>query len=225
MATHESSGAPHWHRSALAAALACIAAGATAAQTQHGAHEHGSAAIELAVEGSSVAVHFASPLYNLVGFEHAPRDEGDREAVAAARALLDDPANLVLLDAQASCTATAQDVHWDADAAEENDHGETGAHDDDEHEAHEEHEGAAHDDGHADHEDAAHDDDEHADVAVTMRFSCDHPDRLGALTVTAFESFERLSEVELRGIGPGGAVAATPSRSSPGVDLGGLLGR
>ena len=48
------------------------------------AHEHGPAEIELAVEGSDAVVNFASPLYNLVGFEHAPRDERDREASASA---------------------------------------------------------------------------------------------------------------------------------------------
>ncbi len=235
--------------------LACVAAGASAAETSHGAHEHGTAEIELAVDGSDVFVNFASPLYNLVGFERAPRDERDREAVAAARALLDDPANLVAIEAEAACTAVDSDVHWDAPAAEEeHEHGEAAAHDahddgdedaheghDDAHEGHDDaHEGhddahEGHDDGthegddhdaHGDHEDVAHEADEHhADVTVAIRYSCDHPERLGALAITAFASFERLAEVELRAVGPGGAVAETSSRGSPRVDLGGLFKR
>ena len=48
------------------------------------AHEHGTAEIELSVEGSDIVVNFPSLLYDLVGFEHAPRDERDCEASASA---------------------------------------------------------------------------------------------------------------------------------------------
>ena len=191
--------------------LVFAAVGATAAET-HDAHEHGAAEIELAVEGAEVVVNFASPLYNLVGFEHAPHDEADREAVAAARALLDDPANLAAFHADAGCMAVDTDVHWGAaDAAQEDEHDAHG----DEHDAHA--------DEHEAHEDEP--EEQHADVTVAIRYSCDQPDRLASLTVTAFESFERLEEVEVRGVGPGGAVAETPSRSSPEVDLRGLFER
>ena len=200
------------------------------------------AEVELAVEGSDVVVNFASPMYNLVGFEHAPRDEHDREAFASARALLYEGGNLVLLDADAACTAFEIDVHWDmmASAVEEEHHDDevdghdahddhADAHDDhaDEHEAHHDHadEHDAHDadeaDGHDDH-DAG---EQHADVTVAVRYTCEHANRLNALDITAFESFERLSEVELRAVGPGGAVAESLERGSPQVDLRGLFGR
>ena len=218
--------------------LACIASGAAAAESSHGAHEHGAAELELAVEGSNVVVNFASPMYNLVGFEHAPREEQDRDAVAAARALLDDVGNLVLLDAEAACTVVEVDIDWDMPSAveEEHDDDEHDAHDDhaDEHDDHADEHDAHHD--HADEHDAhdadeAHDHDDHdageqhADVTVEIRYTCEHADRLNALDVAAFESFERLSEVELRAVGPGGAVAEHPERDSPRVDLRGLVGR
>ncbi len=176
--------------------LACAAVGASAAES----HEHGSAELELAVEGSDVLMHFASPLHNLVGFEHAPRDDRDREAIAAARVLLDDPGNLVQLRADAGCAVVELDVDWDAPSEEEQEYGHGEAEDD-------------------------HDEEEHADVTVAIRYRCDHPDRLNALAITAFESFERLSEVELRAVGPGGAVAESPERGSPRVDLRSLFER
>ena len=202
---------------AYALVMAWATAGAAAAETSHGAHEHGTAAVDLVVEGSDVLVNFASPLYNLVGFEHAPRDDEDRDAIAVARALLEDPANLVLLRAEAACAVVELDVHWEVASAEEEAHdhdeaGEHGAHDDDDHG----------DDAH-DAEDAH--EEEHADVTVAIRYRCDHPDRLDALDITGFESFERLSEVELRAVGPGGAVAQSPERESPRVDLRGLFER
>lgn len=228
--------------------VTCAATGAAAAATSHGAHEHGTAEIELAVEGSDVVVNFASPLYNLVGFEHAPRDERDREAVAAARALLDDPGNLVRFQADAACTVVELDIHWDAPAADEEEHdhdeaaehdahgdhhaGEHEADDTNEHDAHEadDHEADAHDaEEHHDHDADEHDkhdaDEQHADVSVAIRYQCDHPDRLNTLDITAFASFERLSEVELRAVGPGGAVAESPERGTPRVDLSSLFGR
>ncbi|MDE0224576.1 MAG: DUF2796 domain-containing protein [Gammaproteobacteria bacterium] len=180
--------------------LACGTVGVTAAEITPEAHEHGMAEIELAVEGSDVQVNFASPVYNLVGFEHAPRDEEDREAVAVALALLGDPANLVLLHADAACTAVDIDVHWEAAFTEE-------------------------DEGHHDEEDGGEHGEQHADATVAVRYTCDHPDRLDSLDITAFESFERMSEVELRAVGPGGAVAESPERDSPRVDLSGLFER
>ena len=217
---------PRFCMAAPALALACAASGAAAAETSHGAHEHGTAELELAVEGSNVVVNFASPMYNLVGFEHAPRDEQDREAVAAARALLDDVGNLVLLDAEAACTVVGLDVHWDMPAAAEEEH------DDDEVDEHDAHE--SHADEHDAHDADAHDADDHddhdageqhADVTVEIRYACEHADRLNALDIAAFESFERLSEIELRAVGPGGAVAEHPESDSPRVDLRGLFGR
>ncbi|MCY3821306.1 MAG: DUF2796 domain-containing protein [Gammaproteobacteria bacterium] len=216
---------------AAALVLTCGTVGVTAAETSHGTHEHGTAEIELAVEGSNVVVNFVSPMYNLVGFERAPRDEQDREAVAAATVLLDDPGNLVLLQADAQCTVVELDIDWDAPSAEEEEHddeaAEHDAHEDrhaEEHHAHDADGDHAHEtDGDHDHDD--HDaDEQHVDVTLDIRYTCDHPDRLNSLDVMAFESFERLSEVEFRAVGPGGAVAESPERDSPRVDLRGLFG-
>ena len=243
---------PAFRVAATALALAYVASGAAAAETSHGTHEHGAAELELAVEGSDVVVNFASPMYNLVGFEYAPRDEQDRDAVAAARVLLDDPANLVLLQADAGCAVVELEIDWDVPSAEEEEHdhdaaAEHDAHDADEHDAHEhdahdadehdahdadghdadEHdadEHAAHDADEADHHDDHDTDEQHADVAVAVRYTCENPDRLNSLDITAFESFERLSEVELSAVGPGGAVSESREQDSPGVDLRGLFG-
>ena len=221
--------------------LSYVAAGTTAAETSHGAHEHGAAEIELALEGSDVLVNFASPLYNLVGFEHAPRDDRDREAVAAALAVLDDPGNLVLLHAGAACTVVESDIEWEMASTEEEEHehdeaaehdahgdhdaDDHDAHDADEHDAHETHDADEHHAHDADDHDEHDGEEGHADASVAIRYHCDNPDRLDALDITAFESLERLSEVEVRAVGPGGAVAESVERASPRVDLGGLFGR
>ena len=219
--------------------LTYVAAGTTGAETSHGAHEHGAAKVELVLEGSDVLVNFASPLYNLIGFEHAPRDDQDREAVASARAVLDDPGNLVLLQVGAACSVVELDIEWEMSSTEEEehehaevaehdahgDHDADDAHEAEEHDAHETHDADVHHAHDADDHDEHDGEEGHADASAAIRYHCDNPDRLNALDITAFESFERLSEVEVRAVGPGGAVAESVERTSPQVDLRGLFGR
>ena len=208
--------------------LTYVAAGTTGAETSHGAHEHGAAKVELVLEGSDVLVNFASPLYNLIGFEHAPRDDQDRQAVASARAVLDDPGNLVLLQVGAACSVVELDIEWEMSFSEEeeHEHGETPEHDvHGDHDANETHDADVHHAYDADDHDEHDGEEGHADASAAIRYHCDNPDRLNALDITAFESFERLSEVEVRAVGPGGAVAESVERTSPQVDLRGLFGR
>lgn len=44
----------------------------------HGAHQHGVAKLEVAVDGNSLAIHLESPLANLVGFEHVPAKDREK---------------------------------------------------------------------------------------------------------------------------------------------------
>lgn len=66
-------------------------------------HEHGSAQLNLALDGRSLELELASPAMNLVGFEHPPREANDRALVAAARAALEQPGALFGIPAAASC--------------------------------------------------------------------------------------------------------------------------
>lgn len=62
-------------------ALAALPAPAdTPHHHDHGAHRHGVAQLEVAVDGSTLSIHLESPLDNLLGFEHAPRTEAQRMA-------------------------------------------------------------------------------------------------------------------------------------------------
>lgn len=56
-----------------------------AAGHDHHAHVHGLAQLEVAVEGDELHIRLESPLENLLGFEHAPRDARERAAVAQMR--------------------------------------------------------------------------------------------------------------------------------------------
>ena len=120
---------------ALALALALVLPAALAADGEHrshGAHAHGLARLDLAVEGGLVLIGLESPAANIVGFEHAPATAEERAALDKALASLKDGARLFRLPADAECrlveatvetplagaaaAAVAEDAHADIDA-------------------------------------------------------------------------------------------------------------
>jgi Protein of unknown function (DUF2796) len=68
-----------------------------------GAHEHGNARLDIAVEARTVSLAFGTPLDNLVGFERAPRTAGERQRVDEALARLKDGDALWRFDPAAGC--------------------------------------------------------------------------------------------------------------------------
>lgn len=74
----------------LAGLLSLPLAGVASDQGHHvqGAHRHGVASLEVAVDGRILTIRLASPLDNIVGFEHAPKNEAQRIAGRQALAML-----------------------------------------------------------------------------------------------------------------------------------------
>ena len=69
------------------------------------AHVHGEATLTVAIDGQAVTLDFDSPLDNLVGFEHAPRTDKQKQAMADMAARLGEAGKLFVLDAAAGCEA------------------------------------------------------------------------------------------------------------------------
>jgi hypothetical protein len=68
------------------------------------AHEHGVARLDVAVDPGRVVLALDTPLDNLLGFEHAPRNDAERQKAEAALARLRDGAKLFRIDPAAGCT-------------------------------------------------------------------------------------------------------------------------
>ncbi|MGP1275757.1 MAG: ZrgA family zinc uptake protein [Caulobacterales bacterium] len=146
----------------LAALLAGTAiAPALAQEHEHrhaGTHVHGLAELAVAVnpDGTLVA-EMESPLYNLIGFERAPRDDAEYALVAAALAKLESDARPGF-NTEAGCVLSQTAIEGFPHASAQHGH--------EHHEAPADHEGDDHDhdhgheDGHAHHD--AHDHDEHS---------------------------------------------------------------
>jgi hypothetical protein len=70
----------------------------------HGAHAHGKGELELTVQGGSIEGIFRTPMDSLLGFEHQPKTEAQKTAVAALKNQLGTPAVIVLPNPQAQCS-------------------------------------------------------------------------------------------------------------------------
>jgi len=155
----------------VAVVLAGIVTNAPA-RAQHAPHEHGAAELRIVAEGSALIVEFASPLDNLVGFEHEPRTPAERKAMADAEAVLRNGAGLFQPSAAADCRL--KDVALDSPwlLGKRHDHG--------------------HDHAHAH---AAPASDGHAELVAAYRFECARPAALEELATGFFRAFPRLREL------------------------------
>ncbi len=85
--------------------MAVVLAAAAALPAFAGPHEHGIGALQVAVEGRTLAVELRLPAKDLIGFERAPRNDAERARIEQARAALAD-AKLFAPSAGAQCVPT-----------------------------------------------------------------------------------------------------------------------
>jgi len=74
------------------------------------AHVHGRAALQVSVDGNRLLLEFSSPLDNLVGFEHAPRNDKQTAAVRGMAERLHNPSALFMPTPQAACAPASVEL-------------------------------------------------------------------------------------------------------------------
>ena len=162
---------------------------------EHEAHEHGRGMLDIVAEGEELVVEFRIPAANVVGFEHAPRDDAEREAVRKAAETFRNPASVLVLPAEAECEVEETEAGIVGMGAEDHDeeHGHEGEdhdHDADDH-AKEEHD--EHDEHSADSDGEA-----HSELRATYHFHCHAPERLVRIEVRVFEHLLDAEEIDVR---------------------------
>ena len=233
-------------QSAIVLAGAILAGVAFAASEgehrEHEAHEHGRGMLDIVAEGEELVVEFRIPAANVVGFEHAPRDDAEHEAVRKAAETFRNPASVLVLPAEAECEIEEAEAGIVGMGAEDHDeeHGHEGedhGHDGDEHgkeehaeeegedhdhakEEHEE-EGEAHDHAKEEHEEhdersADSDGEAHSELRATYHFHCHAPERLVRIDVRVFEHLRDAEEIDVRVVT---ATAQTAMELHPGESV------
>jgi hypothetical protein len=155
-----------------------------------GAHEHGVASLNVALDGQTLELQLESPAMNLVGFEHAAKSDADKAKVAAAKAELEQPLSLFAL-AAGDCKATQVELQSPL-------FGDAGHHDHDHDHDHHEHQG------------------EHSEIHAHYRFDCARANDLKQLNLAElFKRFPATEKIQVQLIGPSGQQGVELTRAQP----------
>ena len=173
------------------AALFAVSSGIQAGEYRHhGVHEHGVANLNVAIEGNNVYIEFFSPAANIVGFEHHPRTQKQKDAVRAAVKKMQEGHALFILPAGSkSRLAKARvdtDIENHADHLSESEY----AHEGEEHHR----KGDNHDREHNDADDHA----RHSEFTAEYHFVCKKPNKLSQIDVQLFRVFPGIEYIEVQ---------------------------
>lgn len=206
---------PSKHALALVIGLSLAATANAEEYRQHEAHVHGHVEFNIAQDGKDLLIEITSPGADVVGFEHAPENAEQEQALKQAIAALKDTDKLFAINQQAKCVI--EDVHVShtlgQDSHEGHDHHDHEGHDHDKHDheghdhdkhehdhdhehkghdehAHDDHDGHEHHDheGH-DHEGHDHEHGGHGEFTVEYRYHCDSVADLNSIDTTWFKQF------------------------------------
>ncbi|CTQ49476.1 DUF2796 domain-containing protein [Jannaschia donghaensis] len=191
--------------------LLAIAAGPAFAQEtrQMDAHEHGVGSLNIAVDGSTLAMEFHAPGADIVGFEYVAETDADRASVEEAVVTLGQPLDLFVVPTAAGCTVTQAAAELEVE----------GAHDDEEMHGEDDHGHA--EEGHSDEDDDAAA--SHTEFHAEYQLDCTDPSALTEMTFPYFETFENARELEVQIVTGSGAQAFEVMRDTPSLDLSGLF--
>ncbi|KAA5837884.1 DUF2796 domain-containing protein [Pseudomonas chlororaphis] len=162
-----------------------------------GAHEHGVARLNAALDGQTLELELESPAMNLVGFEHAASTDADKAKVAAVRAQLEKPLALFSLPPAAGCVVAQQELESPLFGDKPEDHDE-------------DHDDAKSAGGHEHHH-------EHSEIHAHYQFTCATPGALKNLDLAGvFKTFPATQKIQVQLISPSGqqGVEATAKAAS-----------
>ncbi|AZE51454.1 putative zinc-binding protein [Pseudomonas chlororaphis] len=162
-----------------------------------GAHEHGVARLNAALDGQTLELELESPAMNLVGFEHAASTDADKAKVAAVRAQLEKPLALFSLPPAAGCVVAQQELESPLFGDKPEDHDE-------------DHDEAKDAGGHEHHH-------EHSEIHAHYQFTCATPGALKSLDLAGvFKTFPATQKIQVQLISPSGqqGVEATSKAAS-----------
>lgn len=166
------------HRTTLLAGLLITASGTVTANGNPGAHQHGHASLQMAMEANGISLLFISPAANLIGFEHQPRTDAEKQQL---KALARWAGNTPLINSpEQRCLVTGSQLHTSWPQGSHHDH-------------------------HQDHED--HEENGHGDIEISQTLNCQglgNSDQWSTPLMTEFPDIEQLGVQWVSPQGQGG---------------------
>ena len=160
---------------------------------QHGKHVHGEGELQLVLENQDLYLTFAIPAMNIVGFEHQPETEKQKEAVQSALTIFKSADRVVKISPDARCQLQSADAHFEL--IDEEKHHEEGEHKEENHDEGE-HKEENHDEDHAGEEEHEVRRSGHAEFQIRYQFSCENSSKLEMIELLIFQEFEGIEEIE-----------------------------
>ena len=164
-----------------------------------GAHEHGHSKLNLAVEGTRVAMEIEAPGLDVLGFEHPAETGEEKAAVETGKATLGEPLALFVLPAAAGCRVVEAAVELLQEEHEGEEHAEEGGG-----------------------EELAEGEDEalHNEFRGRYTLDCADPGALTSITFAWFDRFPNAKEVEVTLVTAKGQTSYEVERGDPPLTIG-----
>ena len=153
----------------------------TLAQGSLEAHVHGEASLNLVLDDQSLFIEFESPVYNLVGFEHEPKDQIQQREVQDTLSLLSRPIKVFGFSAQAGCLVESVSVTTTMAGVDKNTVGYEEEHHD-------------HSDGDSTNKES------HSEFKANYLMTCSEPEKLRTVEFKLFKEFLGLKSVQVQWI-------------------------
>jgi hypothetical protein len=150
------------------------------------AHVHGKASINLVLDDQSLFIEFESPAYNLVGFEHEPKDQIQQKEVQDTLSLLSKPRKVFGFSAQAGCLVGSVSVTTTMAGVGKNTVGYEEEHHEEEHHDHS--------DGDSTNKES------HSEFKANYLMTCSEPEKLRTIEFKLFKEFLGLKSVQVQWI-------------------------
>ena len=160
---------------------------------QKDSHEHGAANLKLALEGEKLQVEFEVPSESLIGFEHFPKSQSNREDFSNVIKILSDPSRLFSMSREGECLLVGMNISQSLFSNEE-EHG----HD----ESEDEHSKDESEDEHG------HDESEkseiHSEFKSNYSWNCQHLDEIDSIGTQLMTVFPNIEEIRVNWISNNG---------------------
>ena len=167
------------------------------AARQKDSHEHGAAIIKMVMEDEKLQIEFEVPSESLIGFEHFPKSQSNRENFNKAIKVLSDPSKLFSQPIKAECLLVGMNVSQSLFSNEE-EHG----HDESEKEEEHGHDESEKEDEHG------HDESEkseiHSEFKSNYYWNCQHLDEIDSIGTQLMSFFFGIEEIRVNWISNNG---------------------
>jgi hypothetical protein len=148
-------------------------------------HEHGKASMNVVLQGEILEVEIKTPAANILGFEHEPATDQQRQALAVAAAHLEKAEDLMLFSEGADCRLASAEVKSALLSRFEHES---------KHDHESEHEHESDEEGHR----------SHSDFELSYQFRCQKPEVLSGFSLELFQTYPLMKQLNVQSISPTG---------------------